>query len=75
MVEARRDGIVRVLKRIANSSSAETARRAGMLHAQLHYARIDDVLAHGLHEYLTDFMDRIYDLGDGIGRDFLVPAV
>ena len=46
-----------------------------MLHAQLHYARIDDVLAHGLHEYLTDFMDRIYDLGDGIGRDFLVPAV
>ena len=69
------DGIVRVLKRIANSSSAETARRAGMLHAQLHYARIDDVLAHGLHEYLTDFMDRIYDLGDGIGRDFLVPAV
>jgi len=68
------NGIVRVLGQIANSSSAETERRAGMLHAQLHYARIDDVLAHGLHEYLTDFMDRIYDLGDGIDRDFLVPA-
>ncbi|MBK8894683.1 MAG: alpha-E domain-containing protein [Propionivibrio sp.] len=68
------DGIVRVLNRVANSSSAETGRRAGMLHAQLHYARIDDILGKGLHEYLTDFMDRIYDLGDGIGRDFLVPA-
>ena len=69
------DGIVRVLNRVANSSSvAETGRRAGMLHAQLHFARIDDVLSKGLHEYLTDFMDRIYDLGEGIGHDFLVPA-
>ncbi len=67
-------GIVRVLDQIANGHSSETERRAGMLHAQMHYARIDDVLAHGLHEYLTDFMDRIYDLGDGISRDFLVPA-
>jgi uncharacterized alpha-E superfamily protein len=68
------DGIVRVLDQIANAHSAETERRAGMLHAQLHYARIEDVLAHGLHEYLTDFMDRTYDLGDGIGRDFLLPS-
>lgn len=66
------DGIVRLLDLLANDLSAETERRAGMLHAQLHYARIDDVLTHGLHEYLTDFMDRIYDLGEGIGHDFLV---
>jgi uncharacterized alpha-E superfamily protein len=68
------DGIVRVLDKIANAHSAETERRAGMLHAQLHYARLDDILEQGLHEYLTDFMDRIYDLRDGIGRDFLVPS-
>lgn len=68
------DRIVHILDEVANGQSAETGRRAGMLHAQLHYARIDDVLAGGLHEYLTDFMDRIYDLGEGIGRDFLVPA-
>lgn len=66
------DGIVRLLELLANDLSAETERRAGMLHAQLHYARIDDVLTHGLHEYLTDFMDSIYDLGEGIGHDFLV---
>ena len=67
-------GIVRVLKSITNAQSAETERCAGMLHAHIHFTRIDDVLAQGLHEYLSDFMDRIYDLGDGISRDFLVPA-
>ncbi len=68
------DGIVHMLQLIANGASAETERQAGVLHARLHFARIDDVLTSGLHEYLTDFMDRIYELGDGISRDFLVPA-
>jgi len=67
-------GIIRVFKSITNGQSAETERLAGMLHAHVHFTRIDDVLAQGLHEYLSDFMDRIYDLGDGISRDFLVPA-
>jgi len=68
------DGIVRMLQLIANNASAETERQAGVLHARLHFARIEDVLAGGLHEYLTDFMDRIYELGEGISRDFLIPA-
>ncbi|MEO8409371.1 MAG: alpha-E domain-containing protein [Propionivibrio sp.] len=67
-------GIVRVLASIANAQSAETERRAGILYSHIHYARIEGILAHGLHEYLTDFMDRIYDLGEGIGSDFLVTA-
>ena len=66
--------IVRVLEAITNAQSAETERRAGVLYAQIHYARIEDILEQGLHEYLTDFMDRIYELGAGIGRDFLVAA-
>jgi uncharacterized alpha-E superfamily protein len=68
------DGIVRMLQLIANGASAETERRAGVLHARLHFARIEDVLADGLHGYLTDFMDRIYELGDGISQSFLMPA-
>ncbi|MCA9426015.1 MAG: alpha-E domain-containing protein [Candidatus Omnitrophica bacterium] len=68
------DGIVRMLPLIANSASLETQRKAGMLHAKLHFGRIEDVLAGGLHEYLTDFMDRIYELGEGISQDFLVPG-
>jgi uncharacterized alpha-E superfamily protein len=67
-------GLVRVLEAIKNGQSAETERLAGILHAHIHYARIDDIFKQGLHEFLTDFMDRIYELGDGIGRDFLVPA-
>ena len=39
----------------------------------MHYGRIGDILEQGLHEWLEDFMDRIYELGNGISRDFLVP--
>ena len=67
------NGVVKNLELIANSQSGETQRQAGLLHAQLHYARIEDILERGLHEFLTDFMDRIYLLGDGISRTFLVP--
>jgi uncharacterized alpha-E superfamily protein len=67
------NGVVKNLDLIANSHSGETQRQAGLLHAQLHYARVEDILTEGLHPWLTDFMDRIYLLGDGISRDFLVP--
>ena len=67
------NGVVKNLELIANRHSGETQRQAGLLHAQLHYARIEDILEHGLHEYLTDFMDRIYMLGDGVSKNFLVP--
>ena len=67
------NGVVKNLDLIANRQSGETQRQAGLLHAQLHYARIEDILEHGLHEYLTDFMDRIYMLGDGVSKNFLVP--
>ncbi len=61
------------LKIIANSQSAETERRAGELHAELHFARIDTILANGLHGKLTDFLGRTADLGNRISADFLVP--
>ncbi|MEY4591885.1 MAG: hypothetical protein RIR18_780 [Pseudomonadota bacterium] len=64
-------GVIKNLKLIANSHSQETTRRAGLLHAQLRYGRVEDILEQGLHKFLTDFMDRIYDLGNGISDDFL----
>ncbi|MCK6424690.1 MAG: alpha-E domain-containing protein [Burkholderiaceae bacterium] len=57
---------------VANDQSAETLRRAGRLNADLEYGRIDEILATGLHAYLTQFLDRVSDLGVGISRDFLV---
>jgi uncharacterized alpha-E superfamily protein len=61
------------LDRVANPQSSETRRRAGRLRSDLEFGRIDEVLATGLHAYLTQFLDRVNDLGVGISRDFLVP--
>lgn len=66
--------VVANLKMVANQQSAETLRRAGRLQADLQYGHIDEILATGLHAYLTQFLDRVNDLGVGIGRDFLVPV-
>ena len=67
-------GVVANLKRVANLASGETERRAGKLLADLEYGRIDEILATGLHAYLTQFLDRVNELGVRISRDFLVPA-
>ncbi|HRD98770.1 MAG TPA: alpha-E domain-containing protein [Rubrivivax sp.] len=61
------------LQLVANEQSDETLRRAGRLQSDLRYGRIDEILATGLHAYLTQFLDRVNDLGVGISRDFLVP--
>ena len=66
--------VVANLKRVANEQSTETQRRAGRLLADLQYGRIDEILATGLHAYLTQFLERVGTLGAGISRDFLVPV-
>jgi len=68
------DEVVRNLRYVANEQSSETQRRAGRLRADLSFARIDEILATGLHAFLTQFLDRVGDLGVGISRDFLVPV-
>jgi uncharacterized alpha-E superfamily protein len=66
--------VVTNLKMVANEQSTETLRRAGRLQADLQYGRIDEILATGLHAYLTQFLERVGTLGVGISRDFLVPV-
>ena len=66
--------VVKNLALVANEQSGETHRRAGKLCAELKYGRIDEILATGLHAYLTQFLDRVNDLGMHISRDFLVPS-
>jgi len=62
------------LRIVANEQSAETLRGAGRLQADLQFGRIDEILATGLHAYLTQFLERINSIGGGISRDFLVAA-
>ena len=66
--------VVSNLKLVTDDTSCETVRRAGKLNSDLKYARIDEILATGLHAYLTQFLDRVNELGACISRDFLVPA-
>ena len=66
--------VVANLQKVANEQSGETLRRAGRLQADLQYGRIDEILATGLHAYLTQFLERVNTLGAGISRDFLVPV-
>jgi uncharacterized alpha-E superfamily protein len=66
--------VVSNLAMVANDPSSETFRRAGKLRADLQYGRIDEILSTGLHAFLTQFLDRVNELGAHISRDFLVPA-
>ena len=65
--------VVSNLQRVANEQSKDTLRLAGRLDADLEFGRIDEILATGLHAYLTQFLERVNALGAGISRDFLVP--
>ena len=66
--------VVNNLALVASNPESETLRRAGKLRAELKYGRIDEILATGLHAYLTQFLDRVNDLGLHVSREFLVPV-
>lgn len=67
------DEVVANLNEIGNDMSGNTERLAGRLHAQLRFARIDDILAEGLHDYLTAFLESVFELGKRVSRDFMMP--
>jgi uncharacterized alpha-E superfamily protein len=66
--------VVANLKLVSSDAGSETQRRAGRLRADLQYGRIDEILSTGLHAFLTQFLDRVNELGGSISRDFLVPT-
>ena len=66
--------VVSNLRQVANEQSKETLRLAGRLQADLQFGQIDEILATGLHAFLTQFLERVNGLGLGISRDFLVPV-
>ena len=67
--------VVENLQDIRNDLSQDTERLAGKLHATLQFGLIDDILEEGLHDFLTNFLACIEEIGNGISGDFLVPAV
>ena len=65
--------VVNNLAQVHNEVSRETERFAGRLHAGLRFNSIDDIMRRGLHDYLTEFLEQVYALGNRVSHDFLVP--
>jgi uncharacterized alpha-E superfamily protein len=61
------------LKAVSNEQSSETERRAGEMHAMLHFTRMEEITSGGLPRFLEQFLARVRDLGDRIASDFLLP--
>ena len=66
--------VVGNLSLVSADGDSETQRHAGKLLAELQYGRIDEILATGLHAFLTQFLDRVSHIGTRIGREFLLSA-
>ena len=62
------------LRAVRNAQSAETERRAGELHAQLRFGRLEEMCADGVAVFLDRCQRRLNELAAGIARDFLVPG-
>lgn len=62
------------LHAVVNSSSMETERRVGALQAALEFGQASELAPDLLAAYLTDKITQLTLIGDGIARDFLVPA-
>jgi uncharacterized alpha-E superfamily protein len=63
------------IRSVANSASLETERKAGALQAMLEFGRPEDLALADLSAYLTDKIERLTQIGDGIARDFLISDV
>jgi uncharacterized alpha-E superfamily protein len=65
--------VVNNLRLLAGDSTHETMRLAGKMLAELKYGQIDEILATGLHAFLTQFLERVNGIGARISHDFLMP--
>ena len=65
--------VVETLTRVRNNHSRGTQLAALRLFSTLRDQTIEEILNIGLHEYLTDFLAQINNVGMGISKDFLVP--
>lgn len=60
----------RLLQELNGPRSGELLRRCGLLHSELRFGSIDEIFEYGLHEYLTEFLERIYLLGELINTTY-----
>ncbi len=64
----------RLIFELNGPRSGELMRRTGLLHSELRFGSIDEIFSMGLHEYLSSFLERIYELGDLINTTYFWSA-
>jgi uncharacterized alpha-E superfamily protein len=62
--------MLQVFERLRGEQGGEIVRLAGQLAAETRYGRIDEILAGGLHGWLTRWLERLYRLADETNREF-----
>lgn len=64
------DEVNRLLHEIDGPRANELLRRCGLLRTSLHAETIDGIFEYGLHEYLSEFLEQIYELGNLINTAY-----
>jgi uncharacterized alpha-E superfamily protein len=69
------DGVCANLAMLRTDASREVERTAGKLRAELLYADLRQVFSIGVHTFLTQFLARVYELGNQVARTYLMMPV
>src|SRR6516225_1014969 len=65
------DGVCANLAMLRTDTSKEVERTAGKLRAELLYADLRQIFSMGVHTFLTQFLARVYELGNQVARTYL----
>ena len=60
----------RLVVELGGPRADELMRRSGMLYSELRFGTVEEIFDFGLHEYLSFFLKRIYELGDLINTAY-----
>ncbi|MBN3854178.1 alpha-E domain-containing protein [Paraburkholderia sp. Ac-20340] len=66
------DGVCANLAMLRTDASREVERTAGKLRAELLYADLRQIFSVGVHTFLTQFLARVYELGNQVARTYLM---
>ncbi|HTR08386.1 MAG TPA: alpha-E domain-containing protein [Paraburkholderia sp.] len=69
------DGVCANLAMLRTETSREVERTAGKLRAELLYADLRQIFSIGVHTFLTQFLARVYELGNQVARTYLMLPV
>ncbi|MEM5327659.1 alpha-E domain-containing protein [Paraburkholderia sp. JHI2823] len=69
------DGVCTNLAMLRTGTSREVERTAGKLRAELLYADLRQIFSMGVHTFLTQFLARVYELGNQVARTYLMLPV